>query len=61
MVVVLRKLIVMPVQDASPTFEDLMMWVGSSLMLGVMFVLVRWGQKMTGPEPGTDRRRTDPD
>lgn len=61
MVVVLRKLIVMPVQDASPTFEDLMMWVGSSLMLGVMFVLVRWGQKMTGPEPGTDRRLTDLD
>jgi uncharacterized membrane protein (DUF373 family) len=45
MVVVLRKLIVMPVQDASPSPEDLMMWVGASLMLGVLFVLIRWGRR----------------
>jgi uncharacterized membrane protein (DUF373 family) len=47
MVVVLRKLIVMPVQDASPSAMDLMMWVGASLMLGVLFVLVRWGRRHT--------------
>lgn len=45
MVVVLRKLIVLPVQDAEPTPEDLMMWVGAALLLGVMYVLVMWGRR----------------
>ena len=42
MVVMLRKLIVMPVQDASPTATELLMWVGAGLMLGVMYFLIRW-------------------
>ena len=46
MVVVLRKLIVLPVQDAEPTAQDLMMWVGAALMLGLMFLLVRWGGRI---------------
>jgi len=46
MVVVLRKLIVLPVQDAAPSLQDLMMWVGASLMLGVMYLLVRWGRRL---------------
>ena len=45
MVVILRKLIVMPVQDILPTTDEIAMWVGSALMLGVLFVLVRWGRK----------------
>ncbi len=45
MVVVLRKLIVLPVQDATPTLEDLAMWVGAALLLGIMYVLVRWSQQ----------------
>lgn len=56
MVVMLRKLIVLPVQDASPSWEDLIMWVGAAFMLGIMFAVVRWGQRLgaTGR-----RRRTD--
>lgn len=42
MVVMLRKLIVMPVQDASPTPSELLMWVAAGLLLGVMYFLVRW-------------------
>lgn len=42
MVVMLRKLIVMPVQDASPTPTELLMWVAAGLLLGVMYFLVRW-------------------
>ena len=42
MVVMLRKLIVMPVQDASPTATELLMWVKAGLLLGVMYFLVRW-------------------
>jgi uncharacterized membrane protein (DUF373 family) len=44
MVVVLRKIIVMPVQEITPTTEELVMWVGASLVLGILFVLVRWGR-----------------
>ena len=44
MVVMVRKLIVLPVQDASPSIEEVMMWVGGALMLGVMFFVVRWSQ-----------------
>lgn len=46
LVVVLRKIIVMPVQEITPTTEELMMWVGASLILGILFVLVRWGRSM---------------
>ncbi len=46
MVVMVRKLIVLPVQDATPTIEDLAMWVGAAFMLGAMFLLVRWAQQI---------------
>ncbi len=45
LVLFLRKLIVMPVQDASPTVQEVGMWVGGAFMLGVIYVLIRWGQK----------------
>ena len=45
LVLFLRKLIVMPVQDASPTIEEVGMWVGGAFFIGLIYVLVRWGQK----------------
>lgn len=45
LVLFLRKLIVMPVQDASPTMEEVAMWVGAAFVLGVTYVLIRWSQK----------------
>lgn len=45
LVLFLRKLIVMPVQDASPTFEEIGMWVGGAFVLGLIYVLVRWSDK----------------
>jgi uncharacterized membrane protein (DUF373 family) len=53
MVVVLRKVIVMPVQEITPTTEELVMWVGASLVLGILFVLVRWGRKLFTDKPPT--------
>ncbi len=50
MVVVLRKLIVMPVQEITPTTEELVMWVGASLVLGILFVLVKWGGRKFSAE-----------
>lgn len=45
MIVVLRKLIVMPVEDATPLPTDVALWVGAALMLGIMYVLVRWSDR----------------
>lgn len=45
LVLFLRKLIVMPVQDATPTFEEISMWVGGAFMMGLLYVLIRWSQK----------------
>lgn len=45
LVLFLRKLIVMPVQDASPTFEEIGMWVGGAFMMGLLYVMIRWAQK----------------
>ena len=45
LVLFLRRLIVMPVQDASPTIEEIGMWVGGAFVLGLIYVLVRWSDK----------------
>lgn len=47
LVLFLRKLIVMPVQDASPTFAEVGMWVGSAFVLGLVYVLIRWSDKQS--------------
>lgn len=49
MIVVLRKLIVMPVEESAPVASEVGMWVGAGLMLGIMYALVRWSQKNHGP------------
>ena len=46
LVVMVRKIIVLPVQDASPTLEDLLMWVGGALMLAITFGIVRYSQNI---------------
>ena len=45
LVLFLRKLIVMPVQDASPTVQEIAMWVGGAFFLGLIYIMIRWGQK----------------
>jgi Phosphate-starvation-inducible E family len=45
LVLFLRKLIVMPVQDATPTIEEVSMWVGGSFILGLVYVMVRWADR----------------
>ena len=45
LVLFLRKLIVLPVQDASPTIEEIGMWAGGAFMMGLLYVLIRWSQK----------------
>lgn len=45
LVLFLRKLIVMPVQDASPTFQEVSMWVGGAFVLSLIYIMIVWGQK----------------
>lgn len=45
LVMFLRKLIVIPVQDASPTYEEMGIWMGGAFVLGLVYVLVRWADK----------------
>jgi len=45
LVLFLRKLIVMPVQDATPTIAEVGMWVGGSFVLGLVYVMVRWADQ----------------
>jgi hypothetical protein len=45
LVLFLRKLIVMPVQDATPTISEVGMWVGGSFVLGLLYVMVRWADQ----------------
>jgi hypothetical protein len=45
LVLFLRKLIVMPVQDASPSFQEVSMWVGGAFVIGLIYVMVRWADK----------------
>ena len=47
LVLFLRKLIVMPVQDATPTLEEISMWVGGAFVLGLVYVMVRWSDQNT--------------
>lgn len=45
LVLFLRKLIVMPVQDASPTMQEVGMWVGGAFVLGLIYIMIMWGQR----------------
>lgn len=45
LVLFLRKLIVMPVQDASPSFQEVGMWVGGAFVMGLIYVMIRWADK----------------
>jgi hypothetical protein len=45
LVLFLRKLIVMPVQDATPTISEVGMWVGGAFILGLVYVMVRWADQ----------------
>ncbi len=47
LVMFLRKLIVIPVQDASPTYVEIGIWLGGAFVLSIVYVLVRWADKAT--------------
>jgi len=44
LVVVVREVIMLPVEEIPPTWIDLGMWVGSAALLGLAYLFVRLGQ-----------------
>lgn len=45
LVMFLRKLIVIPVQEASPTYQEISIWLGGAFIIGLVYVLVRWADR----------------
>jgi hypothetical protein len=45
LVVVLRKVITLPVLEVAPPMQDVLLWEGGALVLGVLFLVVRWAQR----------------
>jgi len=45
LVVVLRKVITLPVLEITPSMQEIMLWVGCALMLGVLFLVIRFAQQ----------------
>lgn len=45
LVMFLRKLIVIPVQEASPTYQEISIWLGGAFVIGLVYVLVRWADR----------------
>jgi hypothetical protein len=43
-VVVVREISMLPVEDASPSWIQVSMWVGAAALLGLTYFLVRLGQ-----------------
>ena len=54
-VVIVRKLITMPVQSAEISGQEFLLWVAAAVLLGVMFLIVRFAQTI-GAEDGPERR-----
>lgn len=45
LVMFLRKLIVIPVQEATPTYQEISIWLGGAFVIGLVYVLVRWADR----------------
>lgn len=50
-VVILRKLITMPVQSTLPSPQEFLLWVGSAVLLGLMYLIVRFALTIRADEP----------
>jgi uncharacterized membrane protein (DUF373 family) len=45
LVVVLRKVITLPVLEVAPPMQDVLLWEGGALVLGVLYLVIRWAQR----------------
>jgi len=49
LVVVLRKVITLPVLE-QPSMQEVLLWEGGALILGVLYLTVRWAQRLKATE-----------
>jgi hypothetical protein len=52
LVVVLRKVITLPVLEVAPPMQEVLLWEGGALVLGVLYLVIRWAQRREN-EPGS--------
>lgn len=45
LVMFLRKLIVLPVQDATPTYQEIGIWLAGAFIMGLVYILIRLADK----------------
>lgn len=45
LVVVLRKVITLPVLEIAPPMQEVLLWEGGALVLGVLYLVIRWAQR----------------
>ena len=45
LVVVLRKVITLPVLEIAPPMQEVLLWEGGALLLGVLYLVIRWAQR----------------
>ena len=53
LVVVLRKVITLPVME-EPSMQEVLLWEGGALILGVLYLTVRWAQRLGNSQSGND-------
>ena len=46
LIVIVREIILLPVEDTNPGWIEISMWVGAAALLGLTYVLVRYGQRL---------------
>ncbi len=56
LVVVVREVIMLPVADTHPTWQELGMWTTATALLGLTYFLVRLGQRRPSTKTGQDDR-----
>jgi hypothetical protein len=59
-VVLVRKLITMPVESTLPSPQDFLLWVGAAVLLGLMYLVVRYAQTIGEHEENERDARSAP-
>ncbi|MBW8078214.1 MAG: hypothetical protein GJU76_09105, partial [Gallionella sp.] len=57
LVVVLRKVITLPVLEIAPPMQEVLLWEGGALLLGILYLVIRWAQRRENDAdgPGTGK------
>ncbi|MFY9260628.1 MAG: phosphate-starvation-inducible PsiE family protein [Gallionella sp.] len=53
----LRKVITLPVLEVAPPMREVILWEGGALLLGVLYLVVRWAQR---PQLGAEKAAESP-